>query len=196
MLCVESRPELVASSRELASRVGFERMDFVEARIQEAEAKVEGPVHVVTALHACDTATDEALVFALRKGARFVALVPCCQAEVARLLETAPVDPSLKPLFRHPIQRRDFGAQLTNVLRALVLEAHGYRVRVTELVGWEHSLKNELILAEKVQGTNGQARRQLEALRERFPVQPWLFGQLETASASFLRTETDPSQGR
>jgi hypothetical protein len=54
----------------------------------------------------------------------------------------------LSELWRHPIHTREFGSQITNVLRCLQLEAHGYQVTVTELVGWEHSMKNELIIAE------------------------------------------------
>ena len=78
-------------------------------------------------------------------------LVPCCQAEVAACLrETKALALSRTPLaelWRHPLHTREIGSQLTNVLRCLYLEAHGYQVTVTELVGWEHSMKNELIIA-------------------------------------------------
>ncbi len=77
-------------------------------------------------------------------------LVPCCQAEVAAVLRpnTArmPANP-MSELWRHPIHTREFGSHVTNVLRCLQLQAHGYEVNVTELVGWEHSMKNELIIA-------------------------------------------------
>ena len=117
---------------------------------------------IVTALHACDTATDEAILFALKHEAKYVALVPCCQAELARELEDA--HGSLEQLWRHPIQRREFGAHLTNVLRGLFLEAHGYKVRVTELTGLEHSLKNEFIFAERHQRANPRARAEFDKL--------------------------------
>jgi hypothetical protein len=159
VVAVELRPELVAAAKMIAADSGFTRMDFVESRIAEAEV---GPVDIVTALHACDTATDEAILFALRHDARYVALVPCCQAEVARALEG--VKGPLDQLWRHPIQRREFGAHLTNVLRALYLEAHGYKVRVTELTGLEHSLKNEFIYAERHQKSNPRARAEFEKL--------------------------------
>jgi hypothetical protein len=101
-----------------------------------------------------------------------VALVPCCQAELARALEghKGPLD----QLWRHPIQRREFGAHATNVMRALFLESKGYKVRVTELVGWEHSLKNELILAERHQRTNAMAKAELDRLVEQLGVRPAL----------------------
>jgi hypothetical protein len=106
---------------------------------------------VVTALHACDTATDDAIHFALKKQSKYVVLVPCCQAEVAAVLKKNKgrqlVKNVLVELWRHPIHTREFGSHVTNVLRCLQLEALGYQVTVTELVGWEHSMKNELIVA-------------------------------------------------
>jgi hypothetical protein len=169
VVAVESRAELIATGKKIAAESGFERMDFVEGRIAETEL---GPVDIVTALHACDTATDEAILFALKHDARHVALVPCCQAEVARALEHA--QGKLAQLWRHPIQRREFGAHLTNVLRALYLEAHGYKVRVTELTGLEHSLKNEFILAERHQKSNPLARAEFENLVAETGVAPKL----------------------
>jgi hypothetical protein len=168
---VETREKLVESSRALATESGFERMQFVASRIAEATIP-GGRVDMVTALHACDTATDDAIRFALRHDAKTIVLVPCCQAEVAQLLEgeTGP----LRQLWRHPIQRREFGAHVTNVIRGLVLEAHGYKVRVTELTGLEHSMKNELILAERHQRSNAQARRELVRLIDQLGVKPAL----------------------
>jgi hypothetical protein len=168
---IEAREKLVESSRALATESGFERMQFMASPIAEAMIP-GGRVDMVTALHACDTATDDAIRFALRHEAKTIALVPCCQAEVARLLE-AEVGP-LRQLWRHPIQRREFGAHVTNVIRGLVLEAHGYKVRVTELTGLEHSMKNELILAERHQRSNAQARGELARLIDQLGVQPAL----------------------
>ena len=168
---VETREELVEFSRKLATQSGFERMQFIASPI--ADAKIAGgKVDMVTALHACDTATDDAIRFALKHEAKTIALVPCCQAEVARLLEGE--SGALRQLWRHPIQRREFGAHVTNVIRGLMLEAHGYKVRVTELIGLEHSMKNELILAERHQRSNAQARAELVRLIEQLGVQPGL----------------------
>jgi hypothetical protein len=157
---VETRAELVDRSRELAARLGFERMSFLNVSAAEAaDATVLPRIDVVTALHACDTATDDAIAFGLRKQARFMVLVPCCQAEVAACLRQhkalALARTPLSELWRHPLHTREMGSQLTNVLRCLYLEAMGYQITVTELVGWEHSMKNELILAR----WTGQRRR-------------------------------------
>lgn len=150
---IETRPELVEKSRELAQKLDFPRMSFVRLSVAES---IESPllpaaVDIVTALHACDTATDDAIRFGLAKQAKFMVLVPCCQAEVAAALRrnkgAALARDALAELWRHPIHTREFGSLATNVLRCLQLEAHGYQVSVTELVGWEHSMKNELIVA-------------------------------------------------
>jgi hypothetical protein len=168
---VEARGDLVATARRIAAESSFERMHFLESAIAQAQLP-DGRADVVTALHACDTATDEAILFALRHDAKFVALVPCCQAEVAASLESA--SGPLRQLWRHPIQRREFGAHLTNVLRGLFLEAHGYKVRVTELTGLEHSLKNEFIFAERHQRSNAQAKAEYLRVAEQFGVTPSL----------------------
>lgn len=168
---VEARENLVESSRALATASGFERMEFFASPIAEASIP-GGRADMVTALHACDTATDDAIRFALHHEAKTIALVPCCQAEVARLLEGK--SGPLRQLWRHPIQRREFGAHITNVIRGLVLEAHGYKVRVTELTGLEHSMKNELILAERHQRSNAQARGELTRLIDQLGVKPAL----------------------
>ena len=164
---VETRDELVAKSRELASRLNFNGMSFLNLPVEQATTSSEIPseVDVVTALHACDTATDDAIRFALQKQAQFMVLVPCCQAEVAAALRSdkakALARGALAELWRHPIHTREFGSHVTNVLRCLQLEAHGYRLNVTELVGWEHSMKNELIIARRGDQGNRQAAARL-----------------------------------
>jgi hypothetical protein len=149
-------------------------MRFVQAEL--AGAGLPERVHLLMALHACDTATDDAIAVALRRGADHIAVVPCCQAEVAAQLKEQP-DAAAQPwplLWSHPIHRREAGAHLTNVVRALVLESFGYQVTVTELTGWEHSLKNELILARRVHREHRGARARLQALLAATHVRPKL----------------------
>lgn len=174
---IETREELVQRSRELARRLGFERMTFLHLSAAESAQSDALParIDVVTALHACDTATDDAIAFGLRKQARFMVLVPCCQAEVAACLRQGKAlslaRTPLAELWRHPLHTREMGSQLTNVLRCLYLEAMGYQVTVTELVGWEHSLKNELILARHTGQRKHSARERLRALLAEFGLQ-------------------------
>ena len=159
---IETRPELVEKSRALAARLGFKNMSFLNVSVLEAATSPELPtaIDIVTALHACDTATDDAIAFGLAKRAQHMVLVPCCQAEVAGLLKKSKgISASRTPLaelWRHPLHTREFGSQITNVLRCLQLEANGYDVTVTELVGWEHSMKNELILASRLESFGGE----------------------------------------
>ena len=118
-------------------------------------------IDIVTALHACNTATDDAIHFALAKNAEHIVLVPCCQAEVASFLRKNKAQNLANPIseiWRFPIHTREFGSHLTNVLRCLQLQAHGYTVSVTELVGWEHSMKNELIVASRQRTSQGRVQ--------------------------------------
>ena len=172
LFCVESREELTQKATQRASELHYERMKFATANIESAAYPER--INLLTALHACDTATDDALAIAIAHKADHVALVPCCQAEVAQQLKEArpKVDSAMQSLFSHPWHRREFGSHLTNVIRALVLEANGYQVTVTELAGWEHSLKNELILGRRVQHENGIAKKRLEALLATTGVRP------------------------
>ena len=171
---IETRSELVESSRQLAERLGFERMRFLNVSVAESAQSAELPeqINVVTALHACDTATDDAIAFGLQKKAKHMVLVPCCQAELARALNQSKAlnlqRTPLAELWRHPLHTREMGSQLTNVLRCLYLESQGYSVTVTELVGWEHSMKNELILAKYTGQKKRSARERLEALLAEF----------------------------
>jgi len=167
---IETREELVTKSTELAARLGFsEGMSFLPLSVAESTTsnKLPETVDIVTALHACNTATDDAIDFALKKKAKHMVLVPCCQAEVATVLRKNKGKDlgrsALTEIWRHPIHTREFGSQITNVMRCLQLEAHGYQVTVTELVGWEHSMKNELIVATY---KNLPRRRPSERLQE------------------------------
>jgi hypothetical protein len=169
---IESRAELVERSTALARDCGFERMRFHALTVEDALHSTDMPerIDVVTALHACNTATDDAIAFGLHKRCNAFALVPCCQAEVAatlragkqKMLGTTP----LSELWRHPLHTREMGSQVTNVLRCLQLEASGYDVTVTELVGWEHSMKNELILALRNDKPKHSAGKRLQAILE------------------------------
>jgi hypothetical protein len=165
---IETRPALIAQARELAVQCHFGGMRFHQLDAAQALESTDLParIDVVTALHACNTATDDAIRFALGRKARFIVLVPCCQAEVAAMLRKSKSQALANPLaelWRHPIHTREFGSHVTNVLRCLQLEAHGYQLNVTELVGWEHSMKNELIEARR---THQPARHRAARLRE------------------------------
>ncbi|NLX16437.1 MAG: SAM-dependent methyltransferase [Ramlibacter sp.] len=177
---IETREELVQRSRALAQQLGFARMRFLPLTVQQSASSTELPerIDVVTALHACDTATDDAIAFGLQKQAGHMVLVPCCQAETASFLrQNKAFNLSRTPLaelWRHPLHTREMGSQITNVLRCLYLESQGYSVTVTELVGWEHSMKNELILAQYTGQKKRSAAQRIHAMAEEFGLQELL----------------------
>ena len=174
---IETRGDLVDKSRVLAIDCGFERMYFLHLSVEDSCSSSLIPAHVdiVTALHACNTATDDAIAFGLAKKAKYMVLVPCCQAEVAEVLRkhknVSFGKTPLSELWRHPIHTREFGSQITNVLRCLQLEAAGYSVTVTELVGWEHSMKNELIIAKYTGQPRKNASVRMDAILTEFNLQ-------------------------
>ncbi|MEG0920009.1 MAG: SAM-dependent methyltransferase [Comamonas sp.] len=171
---IETRAPLVEASQKLAAELGFARMEFLNMSVAESTNADFMPERfdVVTALHACDTATDDAIAFGLEKKAKAMVLVPCCQAEVAACLRQSKAlslqRTPLAELWRHPIHTREMGSQITNVLRCLYLESQGYQVTVTELVGWEHSMKNELILARYTGHKKRAAAERLHQLLQEF----------------------------
>jgi Methyltransferase domain len=174
---IETRADLVEKSRQLAANCAFARMRFEHLTVEESinSNTLPSRVDIVTALHACNTATDDAIQFGLQKQAKYMVLVPCCQAEVAEVLRKNKNESfgrtPLSEIWRHPIHTREFGSQITNVLRCLQLEAAGYSVTVTELVGWEHSMKNELIIAKFTGQPRKNARERMHAILSEFNLQ-------------------------
>lgn len=170
---IETREALVQKSKELQQKLNFPHMSFLHLSVADSMTSDQLPEHIdiVTALHACDTATDDAIQFALKKNAKYVVLVPCCQAEVAshlRANKAARLASPISEIFRHPIHTREFGSHLTNVLRCLLLESYGYQVTVTELTGLEHSMKNELIVAQKIEKRRPRSVDRLNTLLTEF----------------------------
>ncbi|MDX1915176.1 MAG: SAM-dependent methyltransferase [Methylophilus sp.] len=171
---IEARADLVEKSQTLAQACAFERMAFQHLSVAESMVSdtIPNKVDIVTALHACNTATDDAIQFGITKQAQYMVLVPCCQAEVAEVMRQHKAESlsstSLSELWRHPIHTREFGSHVTNVLRCLQLEAHGYQVTVTELVGWEHSMKNELIIAKWINQPKRSAQQRLTEILQAF----------------------------
>lgn len=174
---IETRAPLVQASQQLAANLGFDRMQFLNMSVADSTRADFMPERfdIVTALHACDTATDDAIAFGLEKHAQALVLVPCCQAELAAAMRQNKAlhlaRTPLAELWRHPIHTREIGSHLTNVLRCLYLEACGYQVTVTELVGWEHSMKNELIIARYSGQKKRSSAQRLRELLEQFGLQ-------------------------
>lgn len=175
VLGIESRTELVEKSKKLANTLQFGRMKFLAKDIKDVLSEPDSiQADVVTALHACDTATDDAIKLGIIKKASFIVVIPCCQAEVAATLKLSKPqlmkDPQMQ-LFRHALHTREFGSHLTNVLRCLYLEASGYQVTVTEFVGLEHAVKNELIIAKNIHQENTKSKNDLDQLLKSYKLE-------------------------
>ena len=143
---VDVRAQSAERNARIAAELGWSRhVDFVQGAI--LDAPVEPPVDVALALHACDTATDDALARAVVWGAPVVLASPCCHHDVQRQLAKAAAPPPYGLLVRDPIQRQRFADVLTDALRAALLRRAGYRVEVVEFVESKHTPRNTLIRA-------------------------------------------------
>ena len=144
MTGVDVKAQARERNTRIAAELGWPGLAFAEGTIAGADV---GPADLVLALHACDTATDEALARAVRWGSRVVLAAPCCHHDVQRQLRQAEPPYPYGPLVRHGILRERFADALTDALRACLLRLLGYRVEVVEFVGSQHTPRNTLIRA-------------------------------------------------
>jgi SAM-dependent methyltransferase len=149
---VDVRPDMVQRNAALADRLAMPGLQFQVGAIDDADPGL-AQVDVVLALHACDTATDDALARAVRWQAPLVLAAPCCHHDVQRQLAANrsagnPPPHPYQALTRYPILRERFADVLTDALRAALLRLHGYRVEVVEFVDSRHTPRNALIRAE------------------------------------------------
>ncbi|MSU46128.1 MAG: SAM-dependent methyltransferase [Lacunisphaera sp.] len=155
---IEAREELVQLCNRVARETGREHLNFVPGTIESIKLPV---LDVLIALHACDTATDDALAKGVQAGATLIVVAPCCQQEVRPQLQAAPV---LAPALRHGIFQERHAEFATDALRALLLEWAGYDTKVFEFISTEHTAKNLMIAATK---RSGPARTDEAAARVR-----------------------------
>lgn len=165
---LDLKADVISACAAFAERSGAAGLRFERGDI--ADFDPGGEVDLVVSLHACDTATDEALAQAVRWDADAILAVPCCQKEAYRQLESS----LLAPLLRHGIAKERFAALVTDALRAQLLELAGYRTQLVELVALEHTAKNILIRAVKGAAAGLEARRAYEELRDALGLEPAL----------------------
>ncbi|PKO98010.1 MAG: SAM-dependent methyltransferase [Bacteroidetes bacterium HGW-Bacteroidetes-9] len=136
---VEFRPDLVEKCNKIATDSGFDGLSFIKGTIEKA--KLPG-FDMLIALHACDTATDEAIFRGIKSKAPVIVCAPCCHKQIRKQLKP---DNILKEITRHGILEERQAEMLTDTIRALILEAYGYKTRVFEFIATEHTPKNVLI---------------------------------------------------
>jgi SAM-dependent methyltransferase len=166
---IDVKADVVAECTALAGRLGSRGLRFEHGNIADFDAG--GPVDLVIALHACDTATDDALAQAVAWEADAILAVPCCHKEAFRQLQAPP---ELQPLLRHGLLKERVAALVTDGLRAQLLELEGYRTQLVELVPLEHTPKNVLIRAVRGGPAGPAARRSYESLRDLLGLEPSL----------------------
>lgn len=158
---VEMRPELVDLCNNIARESGFDRLQFVAGDIESYRAE---SVDMLIALHACDTATDDALAKGIGANADILVVAPCCQKQVRRDMEPPG---ELMPMLQYGTLLEQQAVLLTDSIRALLLESRGYQTKVFEFISSEHTPKNTMITA-----TRGRKRREalseVEGLKEQF----------------------------
>ncbi|AWI09977.1 class I SAM-dependent methyltransferase [Ereboglobus luteus] len=160
---IEARPELVSFCNRIARETGFSNLKFVQGTIADAQldAKEElahdapqNTLDILIALHACDTATDDAIARGIQSGARLIVVSPCCQKELRPQLTAPPV---LAEALRHGIFQERQAEFVTDALRAQLLEHAGYRAKVFEFISTEHTAKNLMIAAIKTRPAGDEA---------------------------------------
>lgn len=181
VLAIEERSDLVVKGNDTAERSGFDGMMFRQGRIAETEV---GPVDMVIALHACDTATDDAIFRGVSAGARVIAVAPCCHKQVRRDMDLAAAATALHPMSRHGIFAERQAEMVTDALRALLVEEQGYKARVFEFVADAHTPKNVLIVAERDGRAQRHARKQIDDLKAMFGLKTHYLEQLLTRPAA------------
>ena len=156
---IEARPELVALCNRVARENDFTNLTFTAAQIdsfqiENPKSKIQNTLDVLIALHACDTATDDALAKGIAANAKLLVVAPCCQKELRPQLAAPPV---LADALRHGIFQERTAEFVTDALRAMLLEWAGYRTKVFEFISTEHTAKNLMIAAIKSRPAGDEA---------------------------------------
>ncbi len=159
---VEQRPELVVAGNQLAQQIGAMGLEFIAGTIESMKLP---PVDALIALHACDTATDDAICRGVAAGAKLIVVAPCCHQQIRpQLGRPEPLAESL----RHGMLAERMAEWATDALRVLVLEWAGYRTKVIEFVASEHTPKNLMIAAirERPLFADAAARKRIEEFKK------------------------------
>lgn len=146
MIGLDLKEDVIEFCNRTAEALNYKDLHFMKGSIERFES--EAPIDVVVSLHACDTATDEAIAKAVGWGAKLIFAVPCCQHELFSQLNNS----AMAPLLAHGVVKDKLTALVTDTLRQLALEAAGYDVQVLEFIDLEHTPKNILIRARRSEG--------------------------------------------
>lgn len=181
MIGVEFREELVQTCNAIAGKSKFDHLKFVSGTIENVELN---RIDILIALHACDTATDDAIYRGITSGASLIVCAPCCHKQIRKEMN---VTNELSNIVRYGILKERQAEIITDTIRAMILEANGYRTKVFEFISTEHTPKNVMIVGRKTQQVNPDKEKILNdiaAIKKVFGIQKhYLEELLKDASA-------------
>ncbi|MEH6305160.1 SAM-dependent methyltransferase [Olivibacter sp. CPCC 100613] len=155
---VEFREDLVSLCNQIALQSGFTQLKFRQGTIVDYQ---EESIDLLVALHACDTATDDAIYRGISAAAKLIVVAPCCHKQIRRQLEGGKIAPEIQPITRFGIFLERQAEMLTDTLRALIMEYYGYKIKVLEFISDAHTPKNILIVASKLTSISVERREQI-----------------------------------
>ncbi len=158
------KKDVVESCNKIAEKYGYDNLKFVVSDVTK-DVLYREPIDMVISLHACDTATDFALNYAIRKNVKYIFSVPCCQHEVNKTIKKGG---DFDILLKHGLIKERMSALLTDSIRAGILEDMGYSVDVLEFVDFSHSPKNIMLRAKKTKKESDKNRKQIKELQEKY----------------------------
>lgn len=158
------KKDVVESCNKIAEKYGYENLKFIVSDVTK-DTLADEHIDMVISLHACDTATDYALNYAIQKKVKYIFSVPCCQHEVNKTIKTGG---DFDILLKHGLIKERMSALLTDSIRVAFLEDMGYSVDVLEFVDFSHSPKNIMIRAKKTKKGNDKNRKQIKDLQEKY----------------------------
>ncbi len=165
------KKDVVESCNKIAEKYGYDNLKFVVSDVTK-DVLYREPIDMVISLHACDTATDFALNYAIQKNVKYIFSVPCCQHEVNKAIKKGG---DFDILLKHGLIKERMSALLTDSIRAGVLEDMGYNVDVLEFVDFSHSPKNIMLRAKKTKNVSDKNRKQIKELQEKYQFNQTLF---------------------
>ena len=157
---IEMRDDLVNKCNTIAAHAGYTNLHFKKGTIQEADLPA---ADLLIALHACDTATDDAIYKGIKANAKIIICAPCCHKQIRK--QMAPEN-ALKSITRHGILLERQAEMVTDAIRALLLEAHGYKTKVFDFIATEHTPKNVMIVAVKSDKAVANPQEYLDKVQE------------------------------
>ncbi len=158
------KKDVVENCNKIAEKYGYKNLKFVVSDVTK-DVLYREPIDMVISLHACDTATDFALNYAIKKNVKHIFSVPCCQHEINKSIKKGG---DLDILLKHGLIKERMSALLTDSIRAGILEDMGYSVDVLEFVDFSHSPKNIMLRAKKTKKESFKNRKQIAELQEKY----------------------------